>query len=89
MSSYQDRIPKSIKASTEGRLEQALLNLQVAMDQKLEIINIYQSVNGGVVCWYFQDIGKLGVKSVIVTEEEAAQPNPVPIKKKATRRRKG
>ena len=82
MAFYGDRIPKYIKANTPDKLEILLSKLGAAMGQKVELINIYESNNGGLVAWYFQDTKVMGAGS------PRAEEAPEEVKPKRRRRKK-
>lgn len=73
MAFYGDRIPKFLKEATPEKLETKLMQLGAAMGQKVEIINIYESRNGGVVAWYFQDTKVMGAGSPRKDEEKSSE----------------
>ena len=81
MSFYAGRIPNFIKAPTNDQLQKLLMKLSVALDSKLEIISLYESTNGGLICWYFYDTKKMALGNL----QENFEVKP----KKKTRRKKG
>lgn len=86
MAFYGDRVPKYVKEATADKLEVKLMQLGAAMGQKVEVINIYESVNGGVIAWYFHDSKVLGMgnaRSEAVPEQSGTEEKP-----KVKRRRK-
>ena len=85
MSFYMGRIPRFIEDRTTIKLQQKIFSLQLAMQQKLEIINIYESSTGAIICWYFHDTKVLPLSDVPAPLEDEP-PKPV---KKARRKNSG
>ena len=88
MAFYGDRVPKFVRESTPERLESKLLALGAAMGQKLEVINIYESQNGGLVAWYFHDSKKLGLgnaRGEAIPEQSGTEEKPKPKRRRKSK----
>lgn len=60
MSFYGSRVPTYVKGDNEGDLQKKLIEIGIATDSKLEIINIYPK-GSFIYAWYFIDASRHGI----------------------------